>query len=788
MGQSNSICIQSAIWDLHIHSNQCTKPDKDLAKMTVSDYVDGLLEVLKSSKRLEMISFTDHNRISLDVYREFERRKSGISLVPGIEVDVKLEEEGCSKHLVVYFDCVGDMDKLVEVAGKVNDIMVGHSVSNSHPILIATLLNELLGIGVRFAVSPHAFKQGKRGIDYDWHCLDPGDRPVDKYIDQLFCFWEASGASHVAYAIQFLKEMDRGDRESVVSFSDSKDFEKLKHYLDDPPQYFNALPTFDGMQMVGTELTRIVPEPTDVPEAEMGKYIGEVDLGGQRIAFSPRLNAVIGGRGSGKSVLIDRIAMSIQKGKASELEEERREFLAQEVLGIASMSGSDIVSSSFKFEFFNQSYITSLFAKTGAAFNDALETYFESAFSQINDINAASIKAENDKSFNELLSERDSQPQENLVGFASKYLLDRDEKLLLDIKETDKAKADSSLESFSYEGVLRKLERVILKALSDFLKGDTEIVAAIDAFKAAVAGAAYKKRVEYLDGSYAANSFIDRYAAKKNSLSEASKAKSDAGSLFKETFKAETDAIVNRARLVKAYLEMQDGFESHYENPIVLRGEREGAFRFKKTLDVQQPINYMIKCFDDAIKNPGQGQACSRLNLMSYIKLFCFDEGCYKAGNSADQLEESLKSFNLKYVESYSIEYLGESGQYEDITKKSPGTRTNILLEYIVHRETSVPLLIDQPEDNVDNKTIYRDIKRWFMELKQKRQVIVVTHDANIVINADAENVIIAEQNANGGFNYHHGALEAPGILMQASEILDGGADAVRRRLMKYGG
>ena len=109
------------------------------------------------------------------------------------------------------------------------------------------------------------------------------------------------------------------------------------------------------------------------------------------------------------------------------------------------------------------------------------------------------------------------------------------------------------------------------------------------------------------------------------------------------------------------------------------------------------------------------------------------------------------------------------------------------MLEYIVHRDTNNPLLIDQPEDNVDNQTIYGKIKNWFFTLKQTRQVIVVTHDANIVINADADNVILADQESAGHFRYQWGALESGDMLERASLILDGGKEAVKRRLVKYG-
>ncbi len=107
-------------------------------------------------------------------------------------------------------------------------------------------------------------------------------------------------------------------------------------------------------------------------------------------------------------------------------------------------------------------------------------------------------------------------------------------------------------------------------------------------------------------------------------------------------------------------------------------------------------------------------------------------------------------------------------------------------MEYIVYKKTDKPLLIDQPEDNVDNQTIYTQLKKWFVDMKFKRQVIVVTHDANIVINADSENVTIAKQTHENKFEYKYGPLEYGDILESAATILDGGKEAVQRRLTKY--
>jgi len=194
----------------------------------------------------------------------------------------------------------------------------------------------------------------------------------------------------------------------------------------------------------------------------------------------------------------------------------------------------------------------------------------------------------------------------------------------------------------------------------------------------------------------------------------------------------------------------------------------------------------MVRLMSSQISSRDVG-SCSRSNLWAYIQRFCFDKNCYKQGFSSETLYSALSDYNLQYEERLSINYLRDNGKYEDISTLSPGTQTNILIEYIVHQETRNPLFIDQPEDNVDNQTIYGEIKRWFMKLKKTRQVIVVTHDANIVINADADNIILATQNNDGSFTYKHGALEHEDMLENASLILDGGKEAVRRRLVKYG-
>ncbi len=97
----------------------------------------------------------------------------------------------------------------------------------------------------------------------------------------------------------------------------------------------------------------------------------------------------------------------------------------------------------------------------------------------------------------------------------------------------------------------------------------------------------------------------------------------------------------------------------------------------------------------------------------------------------------------------------------------------------------SQPLIFDQPEDDLDNEFIIEELVEIFRGIKQYRQVILVTHNANLVVNADAEQVILAE-NDNGILRYTSGSLESLAINKAIRRILEGGDEAFRKRELRY--
>jgi ABC-type dipeptide/oligopeptide/nickel transport system ATPase subunit len=95
------------------------------------------------------------------------------------------------------------------------------------------------------------------------------------------------------------------------------------------------------------------------------------------------------------------------------------------------------------------------------------------------------------------------------------------------------------------------------------------------------------------------------------------------------------------------------------------------------------------------------------------------------------------------------------------------------------------PLIFDQPEDDLDNEFIIEELVDIFRGIKQFRQVILVSHNANLVVNADADQVIVAKNDA-GVLRYTSGSLEDPVTNQAVRRILEGGDAAFLKRELRY--
>lgn len=207
-------------------------------------------------------------------------------------------------------------------------------------------------------------------------------------------------------------------------------------------------------------------------------------------------------------------------------------------------------------------------------------------------------------------------------------------------------------------------------------------------------------------------------------------------------------------------------------------------------------------------------QLCAALPAPDIKILESFVESLKKREGATREIREQLrpskttKDYNnwLFSLDYYDVEY-GIKYEGTDLDKLSPGKKgVVLLLIYLTIDKDYRPLIIDQPEENLDNRSVYSTLVEYFRRAKHNRQVIIVTHNANLVVNGDAEQVIVANFEKDRStqktqIRYVSGALEnttpAPGtganvldrqgIREHVCELLEGGETAFGRRERKYG-
>jgi len=144
--------------------------------------------------------------------------------------------------------------------------------------------------------------------------------------------------------------------------------------------------------------------------------------------------------------------------------------------------------------------------------------------------------------------------------------------------------------------------------------------------------------------------------------------------------------------------------------------------------------------------------------------------------------------FDVSHIQlSYTITYDGIA-----IEQLSPGTRGIVLLLLYLAIDTSDrrPLIIDQPEENLDPRSVFEELVPHFKEARKRRQIIIVTHNANLVVNTDVDQVIFASseivEDGLPTICYRAGSLESREIRDVVCMTLEGGEDAFRERERRY--
>ncbi|WP_370585522.1 TrlF family AAA-like ATPase [Pantoea sp. S61] len=273
-----------------------------------------------------------------------------------------------------------------------------------------------------------------------------------------------------------------------------------------------------------------------------------------------------------------------------------------------------------------------------------------------------------------------------------------------------------------------------------------------------------------------------------------------------------------KASLQKSYQSVMDGYGSIVSlvNDPINSFDDEITVRAEVTYD-NEKFNAFLDLFD------------RRTNLLDFMVGLLdekgniqYDHGTHakkitavydkiRLGKDLPNLKSGITTQDLLsklYSDFFRIDY-SVFYKNDEILEMSPGKRGLVLMSVLLHLSNSEhPILIDQPEDNLDNRTIYDQLKGYIRSKKRDRQIIMVTHNANLVVSTDAECIIVANQsgqqagneNEKYQFEYNFGSLEnneidpnRKGILFESTirdhvcHILEGGVKAFKEREIKYG-
>ncbi len=257
----------------------------------------------------------------------------------------------------------------------------------------------------------------------------------------------------------------------------------------------------------------------------------------------------------------------------------------------------------------------------------------------------------------------------------------------------------------------------------------------------------------------------------------------------------------DKKELVKVYENIYSPIQNEIKN---LLGELEDSFSFKAELYMSnnylamEILNYIDLRFGGKL---GRGKnSLNELNdlirnidfrkidgIISFI-----DEISKVITEDYDNAEKRINNRTKFYDYLFGLEYIDVSFKLKmgerSLEELSPGERGMVLLIfYLALSKESKPIIIDQPEDNLDNQSVFNKLVPCICKAKQQRQVIIVTHNPNIAIACDAEQIIYCEMDkANNKISYFSGSIENPNIKNHIIDVLEGTRPAFDLRRCKY--
>lgn len=160
-----------------------------------------------------------------------------------------------------------------------------------------------------------------------------------------------------------------------------------------------------------------------------------------------------------------------------------------------------------------------------------------------------------------------------------------------------------------------------------------------------------------------------------------------------------------------------------------------------------------------------------------------------RSRNIGDQVSRREEFYEFVFALDYLTPNYELKLDNKTLNELSPGEKGALLLVFYLSIDTEdMPLIIDQPEDNLDNQSVFNVLTHFIRAAKKRRQIIVVTHNPNLAVGADAEQILYVslDKKKKNKFSCETGSIENPSINKHIVDILEGTMPAFDKRKLKY--
>lgn len=778
--------------DFHIHSIASKhKESDDCVDLSTLDNIDLLIEKL-NQREINMCSISDHDNFDFNIYNRLkqEENKGSIKKVfPAVEFSVTYDKK--ILHIITIFDDK-DEGKIKKIQNEIFD------TKNNKPFYDDVELNSfsenkylniLKNIDLNVVMIAHQKEtlSSKETRNHDVMTL--GKEKFDElvFLDyfESFEFKRKRNEIFNKNYIEKNKEKYKDITLRFVTGSDCHDWSKYPKENDDFSfTYLKCLPTFRGLAMAVTNTKRInyVNNFYSTTDKCLDSINIEIDNNEYDIKLSKGINVIIGDNSIGKSLLIHKLTnynyLNDQKIKDS-----YDEYLINNKIRINSSIPESNISKfngqgSIRKMFENKSFDSDEFLNGFFPAEPLVSKYIEIYKSEIeNYISILKNKEEKSNAFNKITNFDIC-----VIEATSKSLNFKNVTQATITSINSKIKKIGKIVEY-FESINSLLDKI---QENDFFDKEDE---------------------KYINDSINSNiKLISKYNNKiKQNLFEISKINiindefTSKDKELKNTKTDETEKIANyesnkdffSENIVNYYYKNRNKvkYEPNIkEEKVPTTSNKVGKYRFVAKTKIKEISNTNLL----TLINNVLGKSVKDINLIDSITIPDRFSNRNKDISYNDKLI-NLKNELDKEIDNYfSIDKAINDASDKDVTKElSSGFNSKIYFDLISNQTDDNRIyIIDQPEDDVSQPSIKKNILGDFYDMSKNRQVIIITHNPQFIVNLDVDNVIFIGKDENDKIYIQNGALEYCDkdydILKIVADNIEGGIDSINERWKRY--